>query len=115
QGSSGGPLFNQYGEVIGVATFISGAGQNLNFGIPSNYLQPLLARNDHITPRALAEAIEREYGAGQQQRGRITRQVPEHEVGVLDGCSQDALDRAVAEISDAIRNGAPLYNQGNHE
>lgn len=41
-GSSGGPLFNNYGEVIGVATFIAQEGQNLNFGMPSNYLRPLL-------------------------------------------------------------------------
>jgi serine protease Do len=115
QGSSGGPLFNQYGEVIGVATFISGAGQNLNFGIPSNYLKPLLARNDHITPEALAEAIQREYDSAQQQRARPTRQVPRHNVAILDGCSRDALDHAVQEISNAIRTGAPLYNQGNHE
>jgi serine protease Do len=113
QGSSGGPLFNQYGEVIGVATFISGAGQNLNFGIPSNYLQPLLARNDHITPQALAEAIQREYGASQQQRP--ARQVPEHELAILEGCGRDALDQAVEEITNAIRAGAPVYNQGNHE
>jgi serine protease Do len=117
QGSSGGPLFNQYGEVIGVATFISGAGQNLNFGIPSNYLKPLLARNDRLTPAALAEAIQREYGAAQQQqqRGGIVRQVPRHELTVLDGCSRDALDQALEEITKAIRTGAPLYNDGNHE
>jgi serine protease Do len=116
QGSSGGPLFNQYGEVIGVATFISGGGQNLNFGIPSNYLRPLLTRNDHITPQALAEAIQREYSAAQQQqRGRPARQVPEHALTILDGCSRDAMDHAVEEITNAIRAGAPVYNQGNHE
>lgn len=114
QGSSGGPLFNQYGEVIGVATFISDGGQNLNFGIPSNYLRPLLTRNDHITPQALAEAIQREYSAA-QQRGRPARQVPQHALSILDGCSRDAMDHAVEEITNAIRAGAPVYNQGNHE
>src|SRR5690606_4902909 len=34
QGSSGGPLFNSFGEVIGVATMVSSEGQNLNFGVP---------------------------------------------------------------------------------
>lgn len=120
QGSSGGPLFNQYGEVIGVATFISGTGQNLNFGIPSDYLRPLLARNDHITPQALAEDIQRQYQAQQSQQaqqpgGRIERRVPRHDEAILDGCSQDALDQATAEIANAITTGAPLYNQGNHE
>lgn len=117
QGSSGGPLFNQYGEVIGVATFISGTGQNLNFGIPSDYLRPLLARNDHITPQALAEAIQQQYQAQQSQQtgARVERRVPRHEESILDGCSQDAMDQATAEIGNAISTGAPLYNQGNHE
>ena len=41
QGSSGGPVFNEKGEVIGVsfATFLR--GQNLNFAIPVNYLKSL--------------------------------------------------------------------------
>ena len=117
QGSSGGPLFNQYGEVIGVATFISGTGQNLNFGIPSDYLRPLLARNDHITPQALAEAIQQQYQAQQSQQAgaRVERRVPRHDESILDGCSQDAMDQATAEIGNAITTGAPLYNQGNHE
>ncbi len=45
-GSSGGPLMNIQGEVIGIATrahmFI---GQNLNFAIPSNRLKALLKRH----------------------------------------------------------------------
>lgn len=120
QGSSGGPLFNQYGEVIGVATFISGTGQNLNFGIPSDYLRPLLARHEHITPQALAESIQRQYQAQQAQQAqqsgsRIERRVPRHDESILDGCSQDSLDHATSEIASAITTGAPLYNQGNHE
>ena len=41
-GSSGGPVLNNKGEVIGVAVSIITAGQNLNFAIPSNYLSELL-------------------------------------------------------------------------
>lgn len=41
-GSSGGALFNMYGEVVGItyATYL--AGQNLNFAIPINDLKPML-------------------------------------------------------------------------
>jgi S1-C subfamily serine protease len=35
-GSSGGPLFNMAGEVIGITTLILQGGENLNFAIPIN-------------------------------------------------------------------------------
>jgi len=43
-GSSGGPVLNRQGEVIGVAFAAFTEGQNLNFVIPASYLRPLLAR-----------------------------------------------------------------------
>ena len=45
-GSSGGPVLNSKGEVIGVATsgLSNDIGQNLNFAVPSNYLKELLKK-----------------------------------------------------------------------
>jgi serine protease Do len=40
-GSSGGPLLNDAGEVIGV-TFAGLGGQNLNLAIPINYAKPII-------------------------------------------------------------------------
>ena len=42
-GSSGGPVLNGQGEVIGVAMGGDLDGQNLNFAIPVNFLKELLA------------------------------------------------------------------------
>ncbi len=38
-GSSGGPVFNQSGEVIGIATFLIEGAQNLNFAIPVDLIK----------------------------------------------------------------------------
>jgi len=37
-GSSGGPLINMEGEVVGITTMYMKGGQNLNFAVPINYL-----------------------------------------------------------------------------
>jgi Trypsin-like peptidase domain len=40
-GSSGGPVFDAAGRVIGIATATSARGQNLNFALPANLLREL--------------------------------------------------------------------------
>ena len=51
-GSSGGPVLNSEGEVIGVSVATFRDGQNLNFAIPSNYLNALILKADTLTPLA---------------------------------------------------------------
>jgi S1-C subfamily serine protease len=51
-GSSGGPLFNMAGEVIGITTMYLKGGENLNFAIPVNDAKRLLVA-DHSELKAL--------------------------------------------------------------
>jgi S1-C subfamily serine protease len=51
-GSSGGPVLNGKGEVIGVSVATFKGGQNLNFAIPANYLKMLLEKTDSAKPLA---------------------------------------------------------------
>lgn len=59
-GSSGGPVLNAKGEVIGTAVATFRGGQNLNFAIPSNYLRPLLASTGPSKPLPLGRATRGE-------------------------------------------------------
>lgn len=49
-GSSGGPVLNTQGKVIGVAVATFSGGQNLNFAIPASYLASLLTRQTPVSP-----------------------------------------------------------------
>jgi S1-C subfamily serine protease len=50
-GSSGGPLFNMDGQVVGITTMQLKGGQNLNFAIPINDAKGLLAaRTSKVLP-----------------------------------------------------------------
>ena len=49
-GSSGGPVLNNKGEVIGISVATIKSGQNLNFAIPSNFLKDLLAELHSVIP-----------------------------------------------------------------
>lgn len=54
-GSSGGPVLNHRGEVIGVSVLTIRDGQNLNFAIPSNYLKNLLTKVGSVKPLSQAK------------------------------------------------------------
>ncbi len=56
-GSSGGPIFNARGDVIGIAVASLQEGQNLNFAIPVDYAKGMLSSNQ---PRPLASIYEPE-------------------------------------------------------
>jgi len=57
-GSSGGPVLNGKGEVIGVSVATYRGGQNLNFAIPSNYLSTLISKAGPTKPLVQAKSAK---------------------------------------------------------
>jgi len=112
-GSSGGPLFNDRGRVIGVATMIATRGQNLNFGVPSNYLRALLQHQQMIPFSAYAERTARELAKARASQHPVTRKIPNHPPSVFNGCADQSISEIYKAIGEAIELGAPLYNKGN--
>lgn len=107
-GSSGGPLFNDHGEVIGVAAAVSTQGQNLNFGVPADYLKLLLVRPDPVPLSTFAaETADEERGLP-----AVKRSVPHHALAILRGCTEGDLLVLARTMDGAIQVGSPLYNQG---
>ncbi len=58
-GSSGGPLFNMLGEVVGINTMYLEGGENLNFAIPVNDAKHLLM-NQYAKLQNLPNEVEKE-------------------------------------------------------
>lgn len=110
-GSSGGPLLNDRGEVIGVATAFMNGGQNLNFGLPAKYVTELVENPRPISMTLFAAAVT----ALQNQAARgphVARQIPHHPLSTLSGCSDAQKVLIARTLESAIEVGAPLYNDG---
>ncbi len=119
QGSSGGPLFNQAGEVVGVTTAIIAAGQNINLAIPTNYLKSMLTQPTKIPLEDFAATTKEQQDEPDDGRPnpeiKLERKIPNHPLTVFDGCKGDQVVELENDIWTAIGAGAPLYNKKDFE
>jgi len=56
-GSSGSPVFNMNGKVIGIATSSIIEGQNLNFSVPINYARGMISETPKMTLEEFAKKL----------------------------------------------------------
>ena len=67
-GSSGGGLFNDSGQLVGITTFQLGSGQNLNFAVPARSISELPARHARIQSTLASSAFATEWKAQDARR-----------------------------------------------
>lgn len=111
-GSSGSPVVNASGDVIGVAVSSRTAGQALNFAVPARFLRDLLQRVGPVAPLVVAAR-----GAGDDRErhelvGPVRRLSTEEEASEAGAVRPvhvyfDALGR-LAQVEDAV-SGATTY------
>jgi tetratricopeptide (TPR) repeat protein len=103
-GSSGGPIVNESGKVIGISTLMRRDGQNLNFAIPVSYLRRLLegkSLNLPFTRSNLPKNIDSERTKIDNIKAQIER---------------EALERSLrpADIEKLALEGGELYKRGKY-
>ncbi len=79
-GSSGSPVLNMFGEVIGVATFQYRQGQNLNFAIPIVIAKKLVSTGEkELADLSFADTDALASARGAFSRGRVYYDAGEYE------------------------------------
>jgi S1-C subfamily serine protease len=100
--ASGGPLISADGLALGVVTVAETDDGVATLALPWKYLDPLLRQHQEQPLSVLSS----------DQRRPPQRQVPEHPLSMLQGSAVAGLEATTDLISDAIRVGAPAYNEG---
>ncbi len=94
-GSSGGPVFNLAGKVIGIATAYLDYGQSLNFAMPINYL-----RNLKVSNLSLASLPKKSKSKYLKKDDSLVQIFDVHQNLDLAGVNLFGLDFAIKNISN---------------
>lgn len=96
-GSSGGGMFNVYGELIGVVTSQIREGQNLNFAVPVNYVRGLISAEAKMT---LADLTERARSSSGTIRERTDKSSSADDVSRLGSIIESM--KAIEDIDEIL-------------
>ena len=96
-GSSGGGLFNEAGELIGILAAFRADGQNLNFALPINYARGMLGQESQYSEREFAALKVRTPEFGQAE---AALKVDDTLRGWLEALLAEYTDVAVEELED---------------
>ena len=89
-GNSGGPVVDENGDVIGVATYTYAEGQNLNFAVPVKYVRELL---DNKTSLKSLASLVKVTQASSKKSSKDFKGVSIQKT-MIDGCSYNSINRS---------------------
>jgi len=110
-GSSGGPLLDANGGVIGVVTFKYAEGENLNFAMPINYARALLSFDQTMSLDQFRSELAKQTlgGSGQEQTTALVT-VNGHDIGsrIFERYAYSRIPKATNTLTDFERNALLL-------
>lgn len=112
-GSSGGPVFNSRGEVIGIATFLIAETQNLNFAMPINLITAGLSKKELVSPQDACKLDFNETASCWLYQGLAYGSIGQHDRAA------DAFRRALnidsKKVETYVNLGISYANMGKYE
>jgi hypothetical protein len=117
-GSSGSPVFNSKGEVIGVATFNIEGGQNLNFAIPVKHVANLLKGTKKSKKKIIVKSEPQpKVMTAPSFQGLTAVDWVNKALSLWDGEKYNASEKAIEYLNNAIKlepsYAEAYYNRGN--
>jgi hypothetical protein len=97
---TGAPLLNERGEVVALALAAQRDDDPVTLAVPASCLRAYLSLRQGQPWQSL------------RRRAAIQRSVPEHPLGLLEGCDAAGLEKVLRSLAAAIQLGAPAYNEG---
>lgn len=117
-GSSGGPVFNAEGRVVGVADAFLANGENLNFAVPVSSLKKLLA-GEAGSAGAFAAILARVKGLGRARSALSYSADPSsayaQESSQIDDLLSSALTTARNDAGELVKVSAEALRQGDSD
>jgi serine protease Do len=99
-GSSGGPVLDSEGHMIGVTTFQFERGQNLNFAIAADYIQPLLDQHFQVSMKEFQMTVRRvQHQTTKTAASEISKQVSGAGEPTVNGVFNGVVHNQTGDVS----------------